>query len=59
METNAQAHVKSVELEVTIVRADGTVEELGSVAYWHKNPLRRLFHRLRHKDVGKISCRSA
>lgn len=29
-------------LELKIVRADGRVEDLGIVGYWHKNPLKRL-----------------
>lgn len=38
--------VKSAEITMTIIRADGTVEEIGAVSYYHRNPLRRLHHRL-------------
>lgn len=39
--------VKSAELSIVVTRADGSVEDLGVVAYWHKNPLRRWAYRLR------------
>lgn len=36
----------SVVVEAVVIRADGRVEPLGRVAYWHRNPLRRLLWRL-------------
>jgi hypothetical protein len=33
---------KSAELSMVVIRADGRKEDLGVVAYYHKNPLRRL-----------------
>ncbi|MGW7001410.1 hypothetical protein ACWGCW_00935 [Streptomyces sp. NPDC054933] len=36
----------AVEVEHVITRADGTVERIGTAAYWHKNPLRRAWWRL-------------
>lgn len=42
----AEAGVKAASVEATIIRADGTVEHLGRVAYYHRNPLRRLLWRL-------------
>ena len=41
-------------IEATVHRADGTVEELGRVAYWHKNPLMRLAHRVKEMRRGNI-----
>lgn len=38
---------QSMQLEAVIIRADGTREALGTIAYWHRNPLRRLWARLR------------
>lgn len=38
--------VKQVRLQAVVIRADGRREDLGTIAYWHKNPLRRLAHRL-------------
>ena len=37
----------SITLERQITRADGTKEPNEVVAYWHRNPLRRLLYRLR------------
>ncbi len=36
-------HVKprEVRIEAVVTRADGRVERLGAVAYYHRNPLRR------------------
>lgn len=44
----APSEAKSVELEAVVIRADGSREDLGTVAYWHKNPARRLWWRLTH-----------
>lgn len=38
---SAKSQLESIEVEATIIRADGTVEELGRVAYTHRNPLKR------------------
>lgn len=42
----AGVDAKSVAVEARIIRADGTVEELGTIAYHHRNPLKRLVWRL-------------
>jgi hypothetical protein len=39
----APAGAKSVEIQAVVIRADGTREDLGTVAYWNKNPLRRVW----------------
>lgn len=44
----------SIALEATITRADGTVEPLGTVAYWHKSRIRRMIYRLRG-GKGKVN----
>jgi len=44
---------KMQSLEATITRADGTVEHLGVIAYWHRNPLRRWAWRLGQLLKGK------
>ena len=46
MEGSVLNHAKEVQLVATVTRADGTVEELGTIAYWHKNPFKRLFWRI-------------
>lgn len=36
--TNTDA--KESRITARIIRANGTVEDLGEIAYWHKNPVR-------------------
>ena len=38
--------VSEASIAATVIRADGTIEELGVISYYHKNPLRRLAWRL-------------
>lgn len=45
--THGKAREATISLVVT--RADGRVENLGVVAYWHKNPLRRLAWQVKSK----------
>ena len=33
-------------IEMVVTRANGTVENLGVVSYWHRNPLKRLAWRV-------------
>lgn len=42
----AKSRAKKQTIHAVVTRADGTVEDLGMVAYWHKNPLKRLAWRL-------------
>lgn len=43
--TNAKP--RSAELRAVVTRADGSIEDLGVVAYYHHNPLRRWAWNLR------------
>lgn len=36
-----RSKARTAELSVVVTRADGTVEDHGTVAYWHRNPLKR------------------
>lgn len=49
-----KAKAREARLEATITRADGSVEHLGEIAYWHRNPFKRLWRNfliyLRRKD---------
>lgn len=40
------ARAKWASIEATVTRADGRIENLGVVNYWHRNPLRRWAWRL-------------
>ena len=44
---NTNAKVKQMELSAIIIRADGTKEDLGTIQYWHKNPLKRIIWRIK------------
>lgn len=41
MNVNANSNVEESSFHAVITRADGTVEDLGMIAYYHKNPLKR------------------
>lgn len=43
----AQGKPIMIAIEAVVTRADGTVEDLGTVSYWHVNPMRRLIWTLR------------
>ena len=43
----AKCQAKELQLVATITRADGTVEELGVIDYWHQNPFKRLNWRIK------------
>lgn len=43
----SDAKVKQMEISAIITRADGTIENLGTIQYWHKNPLKRLIWRIK------------
>lgn len=36
-----RSKARQSEITAVITRADGRVENLGRIAYWHRNPLRR------------------
>ena len=48
MDINAVSSIKSVQLTGRIVKADGTVVELGQLATWHRNPVVNAWRRLKH-----------
>jgi len=43
----SEAQVKQMEISAIITRADGTIENLGTIQYWHKNPLKRIIWRIK------------
>jgi hypothetical protein len=38
-----RAKAKEARISAVITRADGRVEHLGTISYWHRNPLMRLW----------------
>ena len=47
MDSIVTNQVKQMEISARIIRADGSVEELGTIQYWHKNPIKRLIWRIK------------
>jgi len=43
----ANLNAKEIQLVATVTRADGTVEELGVIDYYHQNPIKRLIWRIK------------
>lgn len=48
-EMEANAKVKEITIEATVIRANGDVEPQGVISYYHANPLRRAMWALRQK----------
>jgi hypothetical protein len=46
---------KEASISATITRADGSIEQLGVISYWHKNPLKRWMWRAKQsvKEIMK------
>lgn len=42
-----RADVKKASLSAVVTRADGRVEDLGTIAAWHRNPLVRWWWRVK------------
>ena len=43
---------RSAEISAVVIRADGRREELGTIAYYHRNPLRRFVWRVKQFFKG-------
>lgn len=48
-----QSDAKEAVISARVIRADGTVEELGIVSYWHKNPIKRIWGNIKLK-IGRL-----
>ena len=46
-EVRCHAPVKSIQLQARVIRANGQIEDLGTIAYWNKSFWHRLLYRLR------------
>lgn len=45
---NIHRQAKEATVSIVVTRANGTVENLGVVSYWHRNPLKRLWWKIKH-----------
>jgi hypothetical protein len=48
MISHAIAGAQQITLRAVVTRADGTVEDLGEIAFWHKNPIIRAWARVKN-----------
>lgn len=55
---SVESGAREATIEMIVTRADGTVENLGVVTYWHRNPLKRLWWRTKKYLGKKLSGRS-
>jgi hypothetical protein len=44
---DVSSKVKEMVLSAQIIRADGTIEDLGTIQYWHSNPIKRIIWRIK------------
>ena len=51
MDLKARSNVKHATLEAVVIRADGTREDLGTVARYDRNPIKRLLWKVRHGRI--------
>ena len=49
-----KSNPKEVVFTAVITRADGTVEDLGQIAYYNRNPFKRLWNTI--KQLFKNKC---
>ena len=47
MDSLINNQAKVIEVTAVITRADGTVEQLGTVSYWNKNLIKRILWRIK------------
>ena len=47
MDSLINNQAKVIEVTAVITRADGTVENIGTVSYWHRNPIKRILWRIK------------
>lgn len=48
MSVRVPADAKEMSITAVVLRADGSVkEDLGTVCYWHRNPIKRLVGRVK------------
>jgi hypothetical protein len=44
---DVSSKVKEMVLSARVIRADGTIEDLGTIQYWHSNPIKRIIWRIK------------
>jgi hypothetical protein len=46
-DNNVTSEHKWSQIDAVIIRADGTREDIGTISYYHKNPLKRLAYKIK------------
>ncbi len=54
---NVPSQMRSGTISATIRRADGTIEELGIISYYHRNPLKRFAWNVKRWMIDYINKR--
>jgi len=44
---DVNSNIKEMVLSAQVIRADGTVEDLGEIQYWSSNPLKLIIWRIK------------
>lgn len=44
---DGKGKLQEITWEAKVIRADGTIEDLGVIAYYHKNPIKRCAYNLK------------
>lgn len=52
-EQTAKTDVQQAEIQAVVIRADGSREDLGVIAYYHRNPLKRALWAVKQKLRSK------
>jgi hypothetical protein len=47
--THAKGSASEVRIEAVVTRADGRVENLGTIVYWHRSRWRRVLWRVKRR----------
>jgi len=64
MDMTGKNKIKMVSLDAVIIKADGTRIDLGTVSYYHRNPLKRWAWHITHfikgvkRDLRKLANRN-
>jgi hypothetical protein len=45
--------IVSAEISAVLIKADGSKVDLGTLAYWHRNPLKRLLFALKKLAIKR------
>jgi hypothetical protein len=46
---DGKTRVEQASISAIVIRKDGTKDDLGTISFWHRNPFRRFWWRLRHE----------